>query len=247
MQRAAFLFALLGSASAIVCPRDRSTLAIKAEGEECGGACDASGICGEGLMCVVPQASPLSFAIFVGAPAKVGTCQGHTGTRPAGDLPVKTLPVKHEHTRTVADLKRADELARQQPHTVADQKHEDELARQHRTVADQKHEDELARQQAGESKRKLQVMGGSSEASVEDEEVIAAAKYATTYIQSRSNGFTVPALSRIVSARKQVVAGMAYTLGLRMDDGHIHRIQVVDTPWLTPRYKVTLFEPNALD
>jgi hypothetical protein len=231
MQRAAFLFALLGSASAIVCPQDRSTLAIKAEGEECGGACDASGICGEGLMCVVPQASPLSFAIFVGAPAKVGTCQGHTGTRPAGDLPVKTLPVKHEHTRTVADLKRADELARQQPHTVADQKHEDELARQ----------------QAGESKRKLQVMGGSSEASVEDEEVIAAAKYATTYIQSRSNGFTVPALSRIVSARKQVVAGMAYTLGLRMDDGHIHRIQVVDTPWLTPRYKVTLFEPNALD
>jgi len=101
--------------------------------------------------------------------------------------------------------------------------------------------------EAEEETEGRRLVGGSKDASLDDEGVIAAAKFATSYISSVSNGLTKPSLSKIVSAQHQVVAGIKYTLGLRMDDGHVHRISVIDTPWLTPRYQVSLFEPNALD
>ena len=72
------LLALVGSAMGMVCP-PRSTeelkANLKAEGEACGGACDSQGWCADGLECVVPKASPMSFAILL-TPARIGVCRG---------------------------------------------------------------------------------------------------------------------------------------------------------------------------
>ena len=73
--RAALLIALATGTTAIVCPPRDDALPLKAEGEACGGACDSQGACAEGLKCVVPKTSPLSFAILM-APARAGTCVG---------------------------------------------------------------------------------------------------------------------------------------------------------------------------
>jgi len=75
MQLATFLGLLAASATAIVCPPQmtEAALALKLEGEACGGACQADGSCAEGLECQKPKTSPFSFAIL--APSPAGVCQ----------------------------------------------------------------------------------------------------------------------------------------------------------------------------
>jgi len=279
--RGALLVALLGSASAFVCPPvAEDKLVLKGENEECGGACEAAGRCAEGLKCVTPKTSPFSFAILMGS-AKVGTC-----TRP-------TVEVKEDESRRLKLAGGSSDVALDDEGVVAAAKFATTyiqarsnglttpalsgiVSASQQVVAGIKytlglrmsdghvHRIEVVDTpwltprykvvlfepnalEAKEESRRLAKVGGSSDVALDDEGVVAAAKFATTYIQARSNGLTTPALSGIVSASKQVVAGIKYTLGLRMSDGHVHRIEVVDMPWLTPRYKVVLFEPNALD
>eukprot|EP00325_Prymnesiales_sp_UTEX-LB-985_P022108 CAMPEP_0174724526 /NCGR_PEP_ID=MMETSP1094-20130205/43492_1 /TAXON_ID=156173 /ORGANISM="Chrysochromulina brevifilum, Strain UTEX LB 985" /LENGTH=287 /DNA_ID=CAMNT_0015925755 /DNA_START=24 /DNA_END=887 /DNA_ORIENTATION=+ len=180
MLRATLLAVFLLGSEAFVCPPKTEADAVKAENEVCGGPCDSSGICAEGLKCVKPKTSTFSFAVLA-FPA-VGKC-----TRPVVE---ETKP---------------------------------------------------------EARKLGFIAGGNRDIDLNDQGVVAAAKFAETHIQSMSNSLTKPALSKVVSAQKQVVAGIKYTLGLRMSDGHVHRISIVDTPWRTERYKVDLFEPNALD
>lgn len=192
---------LTSSASAIVCPPQISeAVVLKQESESCGGPCEQEGVCAEGLKCVTPKTSPLSFAILMG-PKPVGVC-----TRPM-----------------VEDMDSVESSAPKE--------------KQDRLLPKDKQDLLLGRRLVGEE----------SNVPLDDEGVVAAAKFAVTYVQQTANSLPKPALSRIVFAKQQVVAGMKYTLGIRMDDGHTHRITVIDTPWLTPRYKVSLFEPNALD
>jgi len=191
MQILSVLALLVASASAIVCaPEISMAIVLKEENEPCGGPCDQEGVCQEGLKCVTPKTSPLSFAILMG-PKQTGVC---------------TRPMVEETVPEIPPPKGKQDLL-------------------------------LGRRLTGEQ----------ANIPLDDEAVVAAAKFATTYVQETANSLPKPALSNIVFAKKQVVAGIKYTLGIRMDDGHTHRIEVIDTPWLTPRYKVGLFEPNALD
>ena len=95
-----------------------------------------------------------------------------------------------------------------------------------------------------EEQRRLQRLGGGMgslagghhDTDVDSPEVKAAAKWAVTELQRRSNSLDVMTVSRIVSAQQQVVAGIKYTLDMIFSDGAEHRIQVVDQPWMSPRY-----------
>ena len=90
--------------------------------------------------------------------------------------------------------------------------------------------------------RKL--VGGSSDADLESEALGAAAKWAHSAIMSSSNAIHPPAIKRIVSATHQVVAGTKWNIVLETVDGAQHRIELVDAPWLTPRY--TLIKHDVL-
>jgi len=87
-----------------------------------------------------------------------------------------------------------------------------------------------------EPRRRAQLAGGTSQTSIDSPEVLAASKYAMQMLMRRSNSLDAPNLTRIVSAQTQVVAGIKYTLHLVLSDGSEHRVQVVDQPWMTPRY-----------
>ena len=72
------LLFLLPFAGAMVCPpvdKDKLKANLKGEGEPCGGACDSLGWCADGLECVVPKTSSMSFAILL-TPARSGICRG---------------------------------------------------------------------------------------------------------------------------------------------------------------------------
>jgi len=63
----------LGAASAFRCPPVEEGQALKQAGEACGGACRALGECAEGLKCIVPKSSGMSFALLL-APERGGVC-----------------------------------------------------------------------------------------------------------------------------------------------------------------------------
>merc|ERR1719421_2700738 len=91
--------------------------------------------------------------------------------------------------------------------------------------------------QAPPGSRKL-LVGGHSEADVESAEVKLAAKAGFARILAMTNSLTPPSLVRIVSATKQVVAGMKYTLVLELSDGSAHRVVVLDQAWKEQRHTV---------
>ena len=70
---ARLLLLALGAASAFRCPPVEEGQALKQAGEACGGACRALGECAEGLKCIVPKSSGMSFALLL-APERGGVC-----------------------------------------------------------------------------------------------------------------------------------------------------------------------------
>lgn len=84
--------------------------------------------------------------------------------------------------------------------------------------------------------------GGSSAIALDDEGLLSAAKFSMGRIAADSNSLTPPTLSRIVSASKQVVAGIKYTIEVELSDATHRRVEIVDTPWMTPRYNVISHE-----
>jgi len=82
-----------------------------------------------------------------------------------------------------------------------------------------------------------QLVGALTPAEVDDE-ANAAAKFATGEIMKMSNELYPASLSKVISVKKQVVAGIKYVLVLEMTDGKQHRIAVVDQAWMTPRYTI---------
>lgn len=168
---------LLPFAGAMVCPpADKEALKanLKREGEPCGGACDSLGWCADGLECVVPKTSSMSFAILL-TPARSGICRG---------------PVEEE-TPTNAG-----------------------------------------------------VPGGISKADV-DEAILGAARFCVDSMNAQSNSLTPPTMSRVVSATKQVVAGIKYRIKVEMSDGHQHEFDIVEQAWMTPRYNLLASRYNV--
>lgn len=95
------------------------------------------------------------------------------------------------------------------------------------------------------SGRRLQfVAGGNSPADLDDADLQSAAKFATMMMARSSNSLTPPALDRVVSAQRQVVAGTKWTIVLAMNDGTRHSVQVLDQAWMTPRF--TLISDDLL-
>lgn len=176
------LLALPVLASALVCPnvdKDALKANLKQEGEACGGACDSLGWCADGLQCVVPKTSPLSFAILL-TPARSGVCRG----------PVEEATPVEETTDS--------------PPALA---------------------------------------GGIRNAEV-DEDVLAAASYFIESMNRASNSLTPATLGRVVSVKKQVVAGIKYHIVVEMSDGHQHEFEIVDQAWMTPRYSIVSSKYN---
>jgi len=83
-----------------------------------------------------------------------------------------------------------------------------------------------------------QLAGGVQQTALDKPEIVAAAKQAVALVSRSSNSLTPPTLKRIVSATSQVVAGIKYVLTLEMTDGSQHHVELVDTPWLTPRWSL---------
>ena len=84
--------------------------------------------------------------------------------------------------------------------------------------------------------RQLQMVGGARDVDVDDAEVLAAAKWGVQAMARASNALSPAALTRITSAKKQLVAGVKYTLHMIMSDGSAHTVQILDQAWMTPRY-----------
>ena len=80
------------------------------------------------------------------------------------------------------------------------------------------------------------MVGAPTAASIDDPDVLAATKFAVATMMQRSNSLTPSTLTRIKSVTTQVVAGTKYTLRLVMSDSSEHVLQIVDQPWMTPRY-----------
>ena len=92
---------------------------------------------------------------------------------------------------------------------------------------------------------KSDIVGGSSALPVDDPRLAEVANFALADIK-KELGAAAEAISvaRIVSATSQVVAGTKFDFVMELSNGMRHRVQVVDTPWLTPRLQ--LVSRNAL-
>eukprot|EP00322_Chrysochromulina_rotalis_P020167 CAMPEP_0115851586 /NCGR_PEP_ID=MMETSP0287-20121206/12559_1 /TAXON_ID=412157 /ORGANISM="Chrysochromulina rotalis, Strain UIO044" /LENGTH=186 /DNA_ID=CAMNT_0003305625 /DNA_START=38 /DNA_END=598 /DNA_ORIENTATION=- len=74
MLRSLTLGAMVAGAAAIACPPiEEASQQLKAAGEQCRGPCGQFGECQEGLKCIVPQTTGMSFAILL-APERPGVC-----------------------------------------------------------------------------------------------------------------------------------------------------------------------------
>lgn len=95
------------------------------------------------------------------------------------------------------------------------------------------------------------IPGGFQESGVTEPDVVYAATFAVKEINARSNSLTPYVLAQILSAKFQVVAGMNYTLELKILHGktiEIHNVVVYSRPWegFMALTKDTLFvEPLA--
>jgi len=101
------------------------------------------------------------------------------------------------------------------------------------------------RRKLDSERRKLpggMLAGGAHGSDVEDEAVRAAAKFGVSEIMARSNSLDTVTLTRIIDAQTQIVAGVKYTLTLQMSDNSVHRVQIWDQAWRTPRYQMMVDE-----
>jgi hypothetical protein len=76
--------------------------------------------------------------------------------------------------------------------------------------------------------------GGYVPAPPADEDVVAAAAFAVAEIDKRANCVVPHRLERIVTAQKQVVAGVNYALELELSCGpatELHEVVVFSQPW----------------
>lgn len=102
----------------------------------------------------------------------------------------------------------------------------------------------------GPNVRKLQLglMGGVSDADINSKEVMLAAKACVQWMLRATNSLDPPTFKRVVSASKQVVAGIKYILEIEMTDGSHHVFEIVDQPWVdeSSRYTVASHTPKRV-
>jgi len=300
---------LLASAM-IRCPEVKDAPALKTVGQTCGGACNIEGDCAEGLKCVVPQASSLSFAILLGAPQRSGTCTvmevedelkappskvevakvakveakaekvekvekveqvekavakeavekvekvEKVVTKEEKDAKVEKLAVKDEKGRKLQEEVNGGKIplgATEIPHKIPifdpstvpkEDSHRVKGGPSTAAVEESPHKipmhpDHKVPMEPRKLAEKRELVGGGIEACpLDDVDMLRAAKEGVRIVQASSNSLDVLSVVQILRATKQVVAGVKYTITLELSDSALHRIEIVDTPWLTPRFSM---------
>ncbi len=89
------------------------------------------------------------------------------------------------------------------------------------------------------------VVGGFSEASVSDEEVVEAAEFAAGEIAASAYPEEGASLSKITAAEQQVVAGMNYRLVLEIESsGEKHSVEALVWRKLSGEYELSSWRPR---